>query len=991
MKKYLLTLLCSAASILALAQGDGWQRKSDIGWYAPNGPTIRVHATGFSIGNKAFLGTGSDGTDRNDFWEYDPSTDSWAQKANLGGVPRIGATGFSIGSKGYIGLGLDSASNELGDFWEYDTTANAWTRKADFGGTARSFAAGFSIGNYGYIGTGLYGTFPNDFWKYDPVADNWIRKADFAGSARFRATGFSIGGKGYIGTGRDGNRLNLSYKTDFWAYDTATDTWTQKADFGGHTRDRACGFSIGNKGYIGLGLNFQDGPENDFWEYDTAADSWTQKANFGGPGRFGAVGFSAGNSAYIATGFDVNNNFDNDLWKYDPVSDSWTQKANFGAMIGSGSIGFSIGSKGFLETAAGNFWQYDTATDSWSQRAAFAGGARGDAIAFSIGAKGYIGLGDSTNATYLKDFWEYDTAANSWTRKADYAGAGSSSSTGFSIGSKGYAGMGYGASVAFSDFWEYDPIADNWTRRADFAGGASAGSAGFGIGNRGYVNMNFIPSGMTTNFLTYDPVADSWIPKATFASGARSGATGFSMGAKGYIGLGFGAGVTYKDFWEYDTAMDNWTQKPDFGGGARDFAVGFSIGNRGYIGSGNAGTGYNPYFDGQGNQVGILLTDFWQYSTAESIRTAVGDFSVSSACPAVSGATFNWESDSSTSLVYGVNPGSNDLGATCWGIRTVAAGDYRDTTGWFGGSQTQAGAYLPRNYVVIPATEPGTAVALRLYCTAGELTNFINYFNSKYGTTLTQNDIRIIQYDGVNQDLDLGNNSNLPADYTSITPSAIGVYGTSDEFRYLDFPVTGFSEFAISLSVPSTPLPLNILDFSAVYQNGTSLLQWQTAEEQHTGSFDILRSTDGRQFTTIGSLRAAGNSQSPLNYYFTDSSAANAGANVLYYQLLEKDLDGRPTYSSIASVNIDAANKGITITPNPAASNVTIRINTTTVANNASLIITDAEGRKLVTRSISLHAGDNEFPVSLAQFSSGVYFIRVQSKETNWQTKFLVK
>ena len=40
------------------------------------------------------------------------------------------------------------------DFWEYDPATNAWTQKADFGGTARLDAVGFSIGSKGYIGTG---------------------------------------------------------------------------------------------------------------------------------------------------------------------------------------------------------------------------------------------------------------------------------------------------------------------------------------------------------------------------------------------------------------------------------------------------------------------------------------------------------------------------------------------------------------------------------------------------------------------------------------------------------------------------------------------------------------------------------------------------------------------------------------------------------------------------------------------------------------------
>jgi hypothetical protein len=43
------------------------------------------------------------------------------------------------------------------------------------------------------------------------------------------------------------------------------------------------GFSIGNKGYLGTGLD-HDYPsyKKDFWEYDPVANAWTQKADFGG-------------------------------------------------------------------------------------------------------------------------------------------------------------------------------------------------------------------------------------------------------------------------------------------------------------------------------------------------------------------------------------------------------------------------------------------------------------------------------------------------------------------------------------------------------------------------------------------------------------------------------------------------------------------------------------------------------------------------------------
>lgn len=128
---------------------------------------------------------------------------TWTQKANFGGTERSGAVGFAIENKGYIGTGSSSKN----DFWEYDVSTNIWTQKADYLGTTRGSTVGFSIGNKGYIGIGG----KKDFWEYDPTTNVWIQKPNFGGAATTSAVAFSIGNKGYIGTG-SGN-LN-----DFWEY-----------------------------------------------------------------------------------------------------------------------------------------------------------------------------------------------------------------------------------------------------------------------------------------------------------------------------------------------------------------------------------------------------------------------------------------------------------------------------------------------------------------------------------------------------------------------------------------------------------------------------------------------------------------------------------------------------------------------------------------------------------------------------------------------------
>jgi hypothetical protein len=88
---------------------------------------------------------------------------------DFGGTARDEAVGFSIANKGYIGTGRDNSNPYKQDFWEYDPVSNIWTQKADFGGTARVEPVGFSIGNKGYIGTGTGNVSQmTDFWEYIP-------------------------------------------------------------------------------------------------------------------------------------------------------------------------------------------------------------------------------------------------------------------------------------------------------------------------------------------------------------------------------------------------------------------------------------------------------------------------------------------------------------------------------------------------------------------------------------------------------------------------------------------------------------------------------------------------------------------------------------------------------------------------------------------------------------------------------------------------------
>ncbi len=310
--KYLAVLLFFALSLTDASFAGTWIQKSDHGGVA------RHRAFGFSIGGRGYTGLGhvnSGGTvNYKDIWEYDPSTDTWTQKADFGGDERYHCTAFVIGNYGYVGMGHDNLDLYRTDMWRFDPIANTWTAISNFPGEERRGAAAFVIDGIGFVGTGQATSgYKDDFFKYDPQSDTWVPIANFPGSPRSGAVSFSHNGIGYIGTGHEfGNATK-----DFYAYDPLTNVWTQKADIGDTLRQDAAGFVLDGKGYLGTG-NDVDGNFNydDMWLYDFDLDTWTQIEDFEGMSRRYAFTFVIGSAAYLGGGTN-GTNF-KDLWVYHP-------------------------------------------------------------------------------------------------------------------------------------------------------------------------------------------------------------------------------------------------------------------------------------------------------------------------------------------------------------------------------------------------------------------------------------------------------------------------------------------------------------------------------------------------------------------------------------------------------------------------------------------------------------------------------------------------
>lgn len=324
MARQLLFLLIGSISLLSCSDDDS--EEDDLGnWLVSStfDGIARSSVSGFTIGNKGYVGTGYDGSDYlNDFWEFNIDGGFWVQKASFPGNERSSTTAFAIGNYGYMGIGYDGTS-EKSDFYKYDPSTDTWEPIADFGGSSRRAAVSFSSSNFGYVGCGYDGTNDKkDFWKYDPTTDSWTELVGFGGNKRRNAISFRIDNQVYMGTGKS-NGVDLK---DFWRFDTSTETWTKLRDISVDSDDdntseytiqrgNGVGFSIGNFGYISTGT-----VNGTTWEYNPQTDYWTRKTTLEASARQDAIAISNGQRAFVMLGRSGNLYLD-DVYEFKPFDE----------------------------------------------------------------------------------------------------------------------------------------------------------------------------------------------------------------------------------------------------------------------------------------------------------------------------------------------------------------------------------------------------------------------------------------------------------------------------------------------------------------------------------------------------------------------------------------------------------------------------------------------------------------------------------------------
>ncbi len=194
-----------------------------------------------------------------------------------------------------------------------------------------------------------------------------------------------------------------------------------------------------------------------------------------------------------------------------------------------------------------------------------------------------------------------------------------------------------------------------------------------------------------------------------------------------------------------------------------------------------------------------------------------------------------------------------------------------------------------------------------------------------------------------------------------------------------------FRNFA-SMSLVS--LPIELLKFDAKTEDSRVKLNWSTASENDNAFFEVQHSRNGLDYTTIGRLPGAGNSNVTLHYNFTH---AYAPKGINFYRLKQIDNYGQFQYSeNVVAALYDNNIDRLSVDPNPATDALHLRLPEHNGLEYDLQILTHT-GQAVYSAKVFRDEYTLEETVHLPAIKPGVYFVLLSNAMYRETEKLIIQ
>jgi hypothetical protein len=308
--------------------------------------------------------------------------------------------------------------------------------------------------------------------------------------------------------------------------------------------------------------------------------------------------------------------------------------------------------------------------------------------------------------------------------------------------------------------------------------------------------------------------------------------------------------------------------------------------------------------------------------------------------------------DNAGNLIAEIFPKGQNLGNVSASVNINTGNVRQDGAGVY---------YLDRDFTVTVANQPSLACDIYFYFTDAELTALKTADPSVTGAA----------------DLSASKFANrcgkAPGTIGTLLANFDDLTRTADNAHSVAFSPTSFSTFYLHKG--NAPLPVNLVSFKAQQvKRGEVLLDWRVKDEVNMKQYDVQRSVDGKNFTTIGTVGNLGKEV----YTLIDPKPAQ-GIN--YYRLSMVEANGLTNYSHIVAININDG-KALHASPNPVTGDLTVEVKGE-VGKQAVIDIIDYTGNKV--RTVAIPAG--KVTVDMTSLPTGVYVVQYIDGTTVYTTR----
>jgi hypothetical protein len=177
-------------------------------------------------------------------------------------------------------------------------------------------------------------------------------------------------------------------------------------------------------------------------------------------------------------------------------------------------------------------------------------------------------------------------------------------------------------------------------------------------------------------------------------------------------------------------------------------------------------------------------------------------------------------------------------------------------------------------------------------------------------------------------------------------------------------------------------LPLSFLSTNGSIKNNLATIDWKTTAEERLRRYEIERSEDGVQFTTVGSVQPKTNSTNIKNYSWTDNKILKGTA---YYRIKSISLTGSIQFSNIIKLSSENSIPNLLIFPNPAI-NKSMNLHITNAAGRYTLNIYNFAGLKIYSQSIAVTSASFATTIKLqAGLPKGSYQVVIQNDKQHFR------